>query len=166
MKLTFLMMFIFCMQVSAKVYSQKDVKLSLNLEGVKLSKVLTTIEKKTDFRFLYNDREVSANKRLDVKADNTPLTDILSRMLLNTGLNYKILENNLIIIAPENTLSQEITVKGKVTDSLGHPLPGVTVKVEGANRGTTTDANGEYSITVPDNGRLVFSFIGYENQVV
>lgn len=166
MKLTFLMMFIFCMQVSAKVYSQKDVKLSLDLEGVKLSKVLTTIEKKTDFRFLYNDREVLANRRLDVKADNTPLTDILSKMLLNTGLNYKILENNLIIIAPENTLSQEITVKGKVTDSLGHALPGVTVKVEGANRGTTTDAGGEYSITVPDNGRLVFSFIGYENQIV
>lgn len=61
----------------------------------------------------------------------------------------------------------EVTVKGKVTDESGQSLPGVNILVKGTTNGTTSDANGDYSLNVADeNGILVFSFIGYTTQEV
>ncbi|MFO7852431.1 MAG: SusC/RagA family TonB-linked outer membrane protein [Bacteroidota bacterium] len=62
---------------------------------------------------------------------------------------------------------QQITVTGTVTDALeGISLPGVNVLVKGTTRGTTTNADGEYSIEVSPDATLVFSFIGYIEQEV
>jgi TonB-dependent starch-binding outer membrane protein SusC len=62
----------------------------------------------------------------------------------------------------------DITVKGKITSQDdASALPGVNVIVKGTSIGTTTDANGEFSIKAPDqNSILVFSFIGYTSQEV
>jgi TonB-dependent SusC/RagA subfamily outer membrane receptor len=57
------------------------------------------------------------------------------------------------------------SLKGKVTDkATGDGLPGVNVVVKGTSSGTTTDGEGNYSLTVPDNATLVFSFVGYVSQ--
>lgn len=57
--------------------------------------------------------------------------------------------------------AQQRAVQGKVVDSQGSPLPGVTVIVEGTTIGTITDANGEYSLSIPtDAENLRFSFMG------
>jgi TonB-linked SusC/RagA family outer membrane protein len=62
-------------------------------------------------------------------------------------------------------LAQDVTVSGRVTSSDdGSALPGVSVQVKGTTRGATTDANGNYTVSVPANGRLVFSFIGFNSQ--
>lgn len=60
----------------------------------------------------------------------------------------------------------EVTVSGTVTDQYGAPLPGVTVSVPGTAIGTSTDLDGKYSITVPDNVSLRFSFISFETQTI
>ncbi|WP_199474124.1 TonB-dependent receptor plug domain-containing protein [Adhaeribacter pallidiroseus] len=61
----------------------------------------------------------------------------------------------------------EQTVKGKVTATTGEPLPFVNVLLKGTSSGATTDAAGNYTITVPDNNAvLVFSYIGYINQEI
>src|SRR6185312_918627 len=53
-------------------------------------------------------------------------------------------------------------VRGKITDTHGNALSGVSIVVEGTNAGTTSGAGGEYELRdVPDNAILVFSFIGY-----
>ncbi|MDB5241233.1 MAG: SusC/RagA family TonB-linked outer membrane protein, partial [Spirosoma sp.] len=64
-------------------------------------------------------------------------------------------------------LAQDVTVSGHVTSSEdGSTLPGVTVQVKGSNRGTNTDAQGNYQITASPTSTLVFSFIGYTLQEV
>ena len=66
-----------------------------------------------------------------------------------------------------STFAQDKTVSGKVTDSGDKSgLPGVTVSVAGANKGTQTDVNGTYKISVPSNASLVFSFVGFEKQTI
>ena len=61
----------------------------------------------------------------------------------------------------------EVTVSGKITDDANQPVPGVNILLKGTTTGTTSDANGAYTLTVPDeNGVLVFSFIGYATQEV
>ncbi|QJD78934.1 SusC/RagA family TonB-linked outer membrane protein [Spirosoma rhododendri] len=64
-----------------------------------------------------------------------------------------------------SAVAQDGTISGRVTSSDdGSGLPGVTVQVRGANRGTTTDANGNYRLTATSANTLVFSFIGYVTQ--
>jgi TonB-linked SusC/RagA family outer membrane protein len=63
--------------------------------------------------------------------------------------------------------AQVIPIRGIVTDDLGNPLIGVSVKVKGADIGTVTDVQGNYSINVPnDNSTILFSYVGYEPQEV
>lgn len=64
--------------------------------------------------------------------------------------------------------AQKRTVTGQVISADdSSPLPGVTVKVKGTNRGTVTNADGNYEISIPDNNVvLVFSFIGYQNKEI
>ena len=54
MKLTIVLLLAGCLQVSAKAYSQDDVKLSLEFTNIKLKKAFEIIEKKSSYRFLYN----------------------------------------------------------------------------------------------------------------
>lgn len=59
-----------------------------------------------------------------------------------------------------------IQVSGTVTEETGSPLPGVNVLVKGTTTGTVTDTRGKYSIEVPEDGILVFTFIGYKQQEI
>lgn len=62
---------------------------------------------------------------------------------------------------------QQIIIKGKVTDENGEALIGVSVSVKGTQTGTSTDANGRYSITVNDRSAvLVFSYLGFKSKEV
>jgi TonB-linked SusC/RagA family outer membrane protein len=57
---------------------------------------------------------------------------------------------------------QQMTVSGTIIDEDGNPMPGVNIQVEGTTFGSISDANGKYTISVPNaNAVLVFSFIGY-----
>jgi len=58
--------------------------------------------------------------------------------------------------------AQNLTVSGTVRDTIGNPMSGVSVTVQGSNTGVTTNETGKYSVIVPENGVLVFSFVGYE----
>lgn len=62
--------------------------------------------------------------------------------------------------------AQAFTISGEVTDETGNPVPGVNVLVKGTTKGTTTDANGHYTIDAGTQDVLVFSFIGYATQEV
>ena len=65
-----------------------------------------------------------------------------------------------------NAHAQEITVSGKVTSAVdGTELPGVSVRVSNSVRGTVTDIEGNYSMTVDSQSdTLLFSFIGYDTR--
>jgi TonB-linked SusC/RagA family outer membrane protein len=66
-----------------------------------------------------------------------------------------------------SAIAQQLIIKGTVSDENGRPLPGVNIKVEGTTIGVISDANGKYSINIPNgNVTLTYSFIGYLNQKV
>ncbi|HMU69377.1 MAG TPA: SusC/RagA family TonB-linked outer membrane protein, partial [Chitinophagales bacterium] len=74
----------------------------------------------------------------------------------------------LFSLAGMQLFGQGRTITGRITDAdNGVYLAGVTVLLEGTMNGTVSDAEGKYSITVPEEGgNLIFSFIGYENQKI
>lgn len=166
MKLTFILVLAACLQISAKGYSQNDVRLSLHLNDVKFKKAFASIEKKTGYRFLYSDDLMPSEKRISVEISEAPLSFILDNLLRETDLHYKILNNKVVIIAPKANVHSDKRILGTVTDNNGAPLVGVTVQVKNASTGTATDAQGRFSLEVPDNATLVFSYVGYETKEV
>ena len=82
-------------------------------------------------------------------------------------MTYKLVANNLVLVLPaysnENTTQ---LVTGRVTDENGQPVGNVSVTEKGTTNGTSTDANGNYTINAAPNATLVFSSIGYETQSV
>lgn len=57
--------------------------------------------------------------------------------------------------------AQDVTVKGRVNDEKGLPIPGATILTKGTSKASTSDFDGNYEIKAPANGTLVISFIGY-----
>ncbi|MBM3401368.1 MAG: SusC/RagA family TonB-linked outer membrane protein, partial [Bacteroidetes bacterium] len=93
---------------------------------------------------------------------------VLNQLLENTSLQYKQVDNRILILARENkpqiklsANALDVVVRGQVVDAKGETLPGVSVKVKGTDIGASTDIDGKFSITVPDNAVLVFTYIGY-----
>lgn len=168
MKLTVAILLITCMHVAAAGHSQDHV--TLNLKSVELRKALISIEKKTNYRFLFNENLLSKIPKVDVSVTDMPVGEVLNQILQNTGISFKIFENNLIVLRPseEGRLAelQDLKVSGHVSGSGGAILAGVSVTIKGTTTGTITDQNGNYSITVPDDAVLVFSYVGYEDQEI
>jgi TonB-linked SusC/RagA family outer membrane protein len=76
-----------------------------------------------------------------------------------------ILMSVLMLVVPD-THAQDRTVTGKVTEEDGTAMPGVNVSLKGTSRGTSTNSEGTFSLSVPASAVLVFSFIGFESREV
>jgi TonB-linked SusC/RagA family outer membrane protein len=163
MKLNFFLILLTVLQVSAGVSAQ-NTRLDLKMKDATIAQVFDEIERHSEVYFFYNKSQIDENKTISVDFRNKTIDDILKNMFSELSLTYEFVGNNIIVKAAENQgngAQQNKTVSGKVTDSNGAPLPGVTVLVNGTNNGIITDANGRYNLSnVPANGVLVFSFVG------
>ena len=159
MKLTIAFMLIAGLQLSAKTYSQQ--RITLTLQSTELKAALKQIEKKSIYRFLYNNDVLKADQKISIDAFNSLVTEVLDNVFNKTSLTYRILENNLVVITQKNFITQDVKVTGKVTGPGGEAIPGVSIKIKNSAVGTATDAAGFYSLSVPEGARLVFSSIGY-----
>lgn len=163
MKLTTLLIILFTINVSAKGFGQE--KVSIKAKKTEISTILSTIEKQTSYRFLYNNDLDDIRDKVSLDVTNADISDVLNTLLSRTNLLYQRMANNLIVISLNPAIPQT-RVTGKVTASTGEPLQGVSVRVKGGTLGTTTDAAGNYSLTVPDDATLVFSYVGYDSYEV
>jgi TonB-linked SusC/RagA family outer membrane protein len=149
--------------------AKPDQKLTFRNHRGTLNEFFKEIEKQSDYRFFYNDELVNIEQeiyQLDMK--NKSIDEVLGSLLANTGLKYRRLDNNLIVISSLELLQNQ-NVTGIVVDAVtGESLPGVNIVVKGApTLGTVTDVDGGFSLNVPDNNTvLIFSFIGYTTQEV
>ncbi|MGC9342722.1 MAG: TonB-dependent receptor [Bacteroidales bacterium] len=147
-------------------------RLSLNVEDQPIQKILEIIEEQTEFRFMYDATVVDVGQKRSINCQNQPVVKILDDIFEGAGITYKVEDrqialSNIDAVFNFNQVSQQRTVSGKVTDSDGLPLPGVTVVVKGTTQGTVTNADGEYSLTnIPEDATLVFSFVGMRTQEI
>ena len=175
MKLTtlFLLTSLTVMQAGV-IYSQK-AKMSFNASDMSVGKIIEKIEYTTDYRFVYNVRSVDLDRKIDLRLNDVSMENILSTIFKNTGTDYKISGNHIILTpkkAPEEKPVvikevQDFIVKGKVTDEKGVPLAGAAVSDNGSGRGVQTDFNGEYQIiAVSSETTLAFSYLGFVRQEI
>jgi len=100
----------------------------------------------------------------------------MKKKLLQRGLFYssarkprsvfKIFIYCILLLGSTSVFAQEnVNVRGTVSDTTG-TLPGASIKISGTNRGTSTDVNGRYNISLHKSGRLLFTMIGYKPRTV
>ncbi len=71
-----------------------------------------------------------------------------------------------LFLLPASLLAQERTISGKITDPNGAPLPAVSVVVKQTNKGTATDAEGKFQLSVPATATLIISSAGLKTQTI
>ncbi|MDF2188216.1 TonB-dependent receptor [Paraflavitalea sp. CAU 1676] len=169
MRLTAIMLIAF-LQVSAKTIGQT---VTISQRNTTLEKVFKEIHRKTGYQFFYQDELLSQAKKVTVEVKNATIPQVLEICFRDQPLMFTITENSITIKKKEEIKTPNapppappVEIKGKVKDQAGKPLHGVSVSVLGSKTGVTTDENGNFTINVPDNGVLTFSFVGFKPEMV
>ncbi|MEO7214689.1 TonB-dependent receptor [Mucilaginibacter sp.] len=168
-KLTVIILMITILQVGATGFAQE---VSLNVKNTPVKKVLNQLTKQTGYNFLCDASIIKATSPVTINANKAALKSVLEQCFANLPAeiifgdnNTVVIKHRKIIIKPE--IAVAITITGKVSDSKGQTLPGVSVMIKGTQIGTVTDVNGAYSIKVPNSSSvLIFSFIGLVSQEI
>ena len=148
-------------------YAQSK-KIDLKISEQSISEVLQKIENQSEFYFFYNNKTVSLDQKVSLDVKDKSITELLDVLFRNTNIDYTINNRQIILSNKESGINQQQKkANGKVTDSSGAPLPGVTVSLKGTKTGTVTDIDGNYSLnSIPSDATLVFSFIGLKTKEV
>lgn len=145
-------------QSFAGINAQENITLSL--QNVGLAKVFKAIEKQVKYRFVYKTETIPGNT-VSIEVKNASLEDVLGMVLNNTRLTYRKLNNKIVVIIS----TPAKTVTGKITDTKGGALSGVSVLEQGTSVGAVTNGDGSYSISVAGNNSiLIFEHVGYDPQ--
>ena len=153
----------------ASVYSQQT-KLNLNVQKATVKDVLKLIEDQSEFSFMYNASKIDVYREIDLNVEKSSIEDVLKKIFAGEDVSYKVIDRNIIITKTDSEYlldQQQKSISGKVTDSSGNPLPGVTVIVKGSTSGVITDANGNFIIpNISKEATLQFSFVGMKTKEV
>lgn len=166
MKMTIALILLTAFQVAA--WDGKAQNVTLKLKQAEMPRIFRAIEKQSAYRFLYNYDLPALQKKLDVDVQNAPVLTLLNNLLEGSGLSYRIINTNLVVIMLSNgaALPEDRKINGTILTESGDPLAGVSVRIKGTDFGTTTDAKGKFSLDVPENAVLIFSYVGYETQEI
>ena len=149
------------------VYAQNK-RLSLDLKNETIINILEKIEDQSEFYFMFDASRINVNQRKSVDCEKQLIGNILDQLFENTGITYSINDRQILLTTiNESDTKQQNSISGKVTDSFGSPLPGVTVLITGTTNGTVTNSDGGYSLAnIPEDATLQFSFVGMKTQEV
>lgn len=146
-------------------------KITLNENKSSLEKVLKKIELQSGYSFLYENDVLKKAFLVTLNVKQAPMDRVLDLCFHGQPLTYRIFDQTVVIkektaeyATPQKEEATAILaniVTGKITNVKGEPLAGVSVRDKATNAGTSTDGKGTYSITVSENGTLVFSYVGF-----
>lgn len=178
----FLLLFFVSVSVASNGYSQEilDKRITLKANAQPFKRVLSEIEKSADIRFIYNSSLVKNESKVSLNVENSTLSDVLQKLLSPLHLNYKVSGRQIVLQKSleklgiiENEIEESVPfildkpIKGSVKDDNGEVIVGASITIKGTNRGTTSNIDGSFSLSVPEESSLlVISFVGFENQEV
>jgi TonB-linked SusC/RagA family outer membrane protein len=171
MKLTIIILLATSLQVSARAFGQV---INIHEKGAPINKIFDDIRRQTGYTFVYVESILNHAKPVTIDVHDATLEETLNACFTDQPFAWSIVERAIVVKMKEtrdpakpNTTDtiparHDLDIHGKVTDSLGKPLSGVSVTVKGLRKGTTTDADGNFSVLVKnERSVLVFSMIGY-----
>lgn len=146
-------------------------QLTLSTPRTTLGVVIKQIQAQSKYQFFYDDK-LSAIAVEPLQVKDASLEKVLSTLLKNKDVSYKIEENIIYLSTKETSKStqqvgKERTVTGQIKDAKGEPLIGVSVLIKGTTDGGISDLDGNYKVTTNNaNPIFVYSYVGYKTQEV
>ena len=167
MRLTLFLTLISTLSVFAGSYAQ-NTKLNLKFEDRQIKEILNEIENQTQYSFMYDNTQVNVDRKVNLDVEAKNIDEVLDELFAGTNTTFKVIDRHIMLYKKDDPTYtyQNATINGKVIDSNGDPLPGVTVIIKGTTKGTITDSNGNYVIDASGSDILIFSFIGMASQEV
>jgi hypothetical protein len=150
-----------------------SIRLTLDIQNQSLPTALQIISEKSGLSFSYNPKKIPATN-INLVSRNETLVSILDKLSVEHELKYMMVENQIILkphkkpATPRSTSSPPVaTISGYIKDeNTGEPLIGATVLVKSRSAGTTTNAYGYYSLSLPKGTyETTYSFVGFTTQV-
>ena len=158
-----LCLFALSMILSAWALPPDEKKVTLDLKDVPMETFLNTVKQKAGINMLYNSKMFKGVEPVTVKATNEPWRELLDRVLSPKGFTYAT-KDGIVVIKKKDQKTR--VLEGRVVDDMGGELPGVTVLILGKERniGTMTDADGAFSLGLPDGDATIrLSFVGMQS---
>ena len=160
-----------CLLLAAALNAQTVTKA---FRSVPLKTVLEEVERQTGYSILFENEDVDVSSPVTATFKDATLRTVLDTVL-DKSLRYTVKGGGkLVTISRRSPVSApaapngELTVSGTVISSADNqPIVGANIYVEGTNVGTTTDAGGNYKLTVPASAKTVtVSFLGYDTKKI
>lgn len=168
-KLLFVLLFSGVLLPSATLYAsvQSGGKISLKMQDASLVNILEEFRKQSGYNFMYNEKYVKSMDRISLDIDDYTIEAAMKEILKNTGLEYKIQDNIIILQESRAIQTSSRRVKGIVKDDSGQIIPGATVLIEGTTIGVSTNIEGRFVLDLPAGAsRLKVTFVGMEPKIV
>lgn len=157
------LLFTFIQLESVAIYSQ-TTRFSFDLKQISIENVLNDVESKSQYRFLYNKNQVDVSRKIDVQITNATINQLMQFLFNNSDIAYLIKGNQIVLNKQEKPTPR--SVKGVVLDAEGNPIIGATVIDASTSQGTITDYNGNFTLTVSTESKLLVSYIGFTSTEV
>jgi len=148
-------------------------KINLQFENVTIKSILNSIEKQSDYIFIYNGGVINSNLKKSISVKDGNIEDVLNLLFKGLDIDLKIDGRQVYILKKAEKLIEKSRpekkssrITGIVTDEKNESVIGANVILNGNSSGTITDTNGFFSIEAPDDGQLKISYIGYETKFV
>lgn len=139
--------------------------ISLKASNVTVNQALDMVRNASKLNVIFSPQEVDLNKKVSFNFNNTPILNALENILSGQNLKVTLVDDRVIISKAEATKGSKRVI-GEVKNRDGELLPGVSIQVKGSSRGIATDINGKFSLDANAGESLVFSFVGYETQII
>ena len=169
MRNTLLALFVFAGTAFATESYSQTMKVTVVADNVSTGKVISEIEKQTDYLFVYNVNEVNLKRNVKVNAQNKSVAEVLNKVFEGTDIYYAMEGKNIMLMskAKDGEAAQQANkVTGIVKDANGEPVIGANVTVKGQSIGTITDIDGRFVLDAPKDAVLQITYIGYVPQEV
>lgn len=178
MKISFIFLFIFSFQLLALNTKAQDAVIELKMNSMTVGQLINEIEKQTDYLVVYSNREVDADRKVDVQRKSDKVSSYLNAAFEGTDIGYDFENNYIVLMKKANRNATAIaemirsaqqqgkTITGKVVDANGEPIIGANIIEVGTTNGTVTDIDGNFSLKVADNATIRISYIGYLEQEI
>lgn len=166
---------------SAKGQKKLDTKITISISNLSITNALSKLEKSANVKFSYNSRISQLNQKVSINATDETLSSVLQNILKPLHINFTEVSNQIVLqnnaektnssfslYESFNTnLNVAITVKGRVLDEKGFPLPGATILAKGTKVAVLTDFDGNFSIELPaSSSKIVVSYIGMQTKEI
>lgn len=169
MRNTLLALFVFAGTAFATESYSQTMKVTVVADNMSTGKVISEIEKQTDYLFVYNVNEVNLKRNVKVNAQNKSVAEVLNKVFEGTDIYYAMEGKNIMLMskAKDGEVAQQANkVTGIVKDTNGEPIIGANVTVKGQSIGTITDIDGRFVLDAPKDAVLQITYIGYVSQEV